>query len=187
MTEHDDVLDDLVRRARAGDHTAFSAIYERFADRLYRFVLFRSGDAAEAEDIVQGVFIKVIEALPRYEMRGVPFATWLFRVARNATIDHLRTRRPVEPLDTELEWVAPDRGPEDLALAGVELDAVAAALQRLTSEQRDVIAYRFFAGLSAAEIGVLMGKREGTIRALQFRALGALRRLLAAETAEVAR
>jgi RNA polymerase sigma-70 factor (ECF subfamily) len=180
MTDHDHDVPDLVARAQRGDHTAFAALHDRFAARLYRFARFRVGNASDAEDVVQRVFLKMIEALPRYEERGTPFAAWLFRLARNTVIDHVRTRHAAEPLEDQLARPAPGRGPEELAIAADELDALAAAMRQLTPEQRDVVAYRFFAGLSPAEIGLIMDKREGTVRALQFRALGTLRRELMA-------
>jgi RNA polymerase sigma-70 factor (ECF subfamily) len=181
MNDHVETLDieALVARARRGDHAAFTALYDAFAGRLYRFIRFRVGDDRDAEDLVQRVFLKVIEALPRYEQRGTPFAAWLFRLTRNVVIDHVRTRRPAEPLEALTARPATDRGPEELALSAIELDAIEAALDVLTPEQREVIAYRFFGGLSPAEIGLVMGKREGSVRALQFRALAALRRELA--------
>ena len=184
MTDHGDrpEIESLVERARRGDHLAFTALYDAYAERLYRFVRFRVGDDLDAEDLVQRVFLKVVEALPRYEQRGAPFAAWLFRLARNAVIDHVRTRHPAEPLDAETMRASPDRGPEDLALSAVEFDAVEHALRALTADQREVVAYRFFGGLSPAEIGVVMGKREGSVRALQFRALAALRQELAQGT-----
>jgi RNA polymerase sigma-70 factor (ECF subfamily) len=180
MIDHDRDQDvpELVARAQRGDHTAFAALHDRFAARLYRFVRFRVGDASDAEDVVQRVFLKVIEALPRYEERGTPFAAWLFRLARNTVIDHVRTRHATDPLEDQAARPAPGQGPEELAIAADELAALEVALGQLTTEQRDVVAYRFFAGLSPAEIGLIMGKREGTVRALQFRALGALRREL---------
>jgi RNA polymerase sigma-70 factor (ECF subfamily) len=135
-------------------------------------------DDLDAEDLVQRVFLKMIEALPRYQERGRPFAAWLFRLARNAVIDHGRTRHPAEPL-AHAVGAAPGPGPEEVALTALEIAAIETAMDALTQQQRDVIAYRFFAGLSPAEIGALLGKREGTVRALQFRALVALRRELA--------
>jgi RNA polymerase sigma-70 factor (ECF subfamily) len=181
MAEHDETIDALVERAARGDHVAFGGLYDAYAERLYRFVRFRVRDPFDAEDVVQRIFLKVIEALPRYEARGTPFAAWLFRLARNAVIDHVRAQRPVEPLGPMSERVAALRDPEQVALARLEMDEVAVALATLTTEQRDVIAYRFFAGLTPAEIGQIMGKREGSIRALQFRALAALRAQLPAD------
>src|SRR4051812_22006501 len=91
--------DALVDAARAGDASAFRALYEHFAPQIYRFALFRLRRAADAEDLTQRVFVKVIEALPRYEHRGLPFRAWLFRIARNAVIDVQRVTRPAEPME----------------------------------------------------------------------------------------
>lgn len=179
MTRDDDTIDEFVARAAAGDHVAFAALYDAYADRLYRYVRFRVRDPLDTEDLVQRIFLKVIEALPRYEARGTPFGAWLFRLAHNAVVDHVRGHRPTEQIGALAERASDVADPELSAMAALELDEVEAALARLTSDQREVIAYRFFADLAPAEIGRIMGKREGSIRALQFRALAALRHELA--------
>jgi RNA polymerase sigma-70 factor (ECF subfamily) len=143
-------------------------------------VLVRVRERADADDLVQRVFLKMIEALPRYEARGVPFAAWAFRLARNTVIDFERTRRSHEPLDSVLERPSDAASPDELAELEAERAEVRAALLTLTPDQQDVVTYRFFAGLSPAEIGALMGRREGSIRALQFRALESLRSRLGA-------
>ncbi len=175
---HETDLDRTVARARLGDATAIGGLYDLFAERVYRFVLVRVRSPADAEDLLQRVFLKVIESLPRYEERGLPFAAWLFRIARNAVIDHERTRRDHASLDESLERPDGRRGPEELAEAAVERAALRSAIGRLTPEQRDVITYRFFAGLTPREAGLLMDRHEGAIRALQFRAIQALRESL---------
>lgn len=179
---HDEGTDlrELVRRAKSGDGDAFASLYDRYATRVYRFALVRLGSPETAEDLLQEVFLKVVEALPRYEERGTPFAAWLFRIARNSVIDHARTRAaiPAEPLDAALGVHDDARGPAELAELKGDAALLVDALGSLTPEQRDVVVYRFFAGLSPAEIAGVMDRREGTIRALQFRALGALRRHL---------
>jgi RNA polymerase sigma-70 factor (ECF subfamily) len=177
MIDHAD-LDALVERASGGDADAFRALYEEFAPRLYRFTLFRVRDASDAEDLVQRVFVKMIEALPRYEQRGLPFGAWVFRMMRNAIIDFERTRRPHDDLEIAAALLGSGPGPEELAELAVEREQLIAALQFLTAEQRDVVTLRFFGGLSPGEIGSLIGKREGSVRALQFRALETLRREL---------
>jgi RNA polymerase sigma-70 factor (ECF subfamily) len=175
----DEELDaELVARAQAGDASAVAALYDRFADPVFRFVRFRVGNAHDAEDLAQRVFLLMIQALPRYQSRGTPFGAWLFRIARNAIIDHARTQRSTEPLEAAAEVGTVERGPEQQAITASEMDRVTAALARLTDDQREVVALRFFAQLSPAEIARVMGRREGTIRATQFRALAALRRLL---------
>jgi RNA polymerase sigma-70 factor (ECF subfamily) len=175
---HEIGLDRIVAKARTGNPAAFEALYDLFAGRVYRFVLVRVRSSADAEDLLQRIFLKVIESLPRYEERGIPFAAWLFRIARNAVIDHERTRHDHASLDNVLERPDERRGPAELAESALERAAIRSAIDQLTPEQRDVIAYRFFAGLSPREIGLLMDRREGAIRALQFRAIQTLRESL---------
>jgi RNA polymerase sigma-70 factor (ECF subfamily) len=177
MNDHGD-LNVLVDRAVHRDSEAFRALYEHFAPRLYRFVLVRVRDAVDAEDLVQRIFVKMIEALPRYEQRGLPFAAWVFRLARNAVIDFERTRHPTEDLSVVAGADAGGPGPDELAERSFDRDRLLRAMRALTGDQRDVVTLRFFGGLSPAEIGAMLGKREGSIRALQFRALETLRRLL---------
>jgi RNA polymerase sigma-70 factor (ECF subfamily) len=178
MTVDDEALERLVEAARMGDPEAFGALFDRYHAPVYRYVVARVGRPSDAEDLAQLVFVKALEALPRYEARGVPFGGWLFRLARNVVIDHIRTRRDHAPLDLIVERSTGTEGPDELAVLRQEMDSVAAALHRLTPEQREAIELRFFAGLSAKEAAVAMGRQEGTIRGLQFRAIAAIRREL---------
>ena len=173
-----DTLASLLADARSGDSRAFAAIYDAYAGRLYRFLLVRVDEPADAEDLLQRVFVKVIEALPRYEERGLPFGAWLFRIARNVAIDFARARPNDEALTAVERHSDERRQPAAVAELMADRRLVREALDLLTPDQRDVLVYRFFAGLSPSEIGALMGKREGSVRALQFRALAALRRHL---------
>src|SRR5512147_2736064 len=141
MDERPDI-DELVTEARRGDAEAFARLYEHFVSPLYRFVLFRVGDRADDADIVQRVFVSVVESLPSYERRDVPFAAWLFRIARNAVIDHARVRREHASLDAAADVQGADPGPAELAERGVDRDELAIALERLTPDQREVIALR---------------------------------------------
>src|SRR6266487_3920579 len=88
-----ETLDRLVAETQGGDPEAFGRIFDEFHGAIYRFVASRVGRPSDAEDLTQLVFVKALEALPRYEVRGVPFGGWLFRLARNATFDYLRTNR----------------------------------------------------------------------------------------------
>jgi RNA polymerase sigma-70 factor (ECF subfamily) len=169
----------LVKRAQAGDQVAIGAIYDRLAARVYRFALFRVGSRADAEDLMQRTFLKMIESLPRYQPRGIPFEAWFFRLARNSVIDHLRGRRRDQPLETLAGIDSHLPGPEESTELAMEFRRLEEALEKLTPVQQEVIGYRFMAGLSAREIGLVIGKREGSVRALQFRALQALRHSLA--------
>jgi RNA polymerase sigma-70 factor (ECF subfamily) len=177
-------IDRLVDAARAGDAAAFGSLFDRYHRPVYRFIASRVGRPADAEDLTQLVFVKALEALPRFEARGVPFGGWLFRLARNVVIDHVRTRHEHVGLDELAERPGMEPGPEARAVARSEFDAVAAALAALTDEQREAVALRFFGGLSARETAEAMGKQEGTVRGLQFRAIAAIRRHLGLAAAE---
>jgi RNA polymerase sigma-70 factor (ECF subfamily) len=178
MTVDDEAIERLVEAAKDGDPEAFGALFDHFYGPVYRYVAARVGRPSDAEDLAQLVFVKALEALPRYELRGVPFGGWLFRLARNVVIDHVRTRREHVTLDIIVQQSAEDDGPDELAALRQDMDSVAFALRRLTPEQREAIQLRFFAGLSAKEAAIAMGRQEGTVRGLQFRAIAALRREL---------
>jgi RNA polymerase sigma-70 factor (ECF subfamily) len=181
MTLDEAAIERLVQESSAGDADAFGKLFDHYHEPVHRYIASRVRRPGDAEDLTQLVFVKVLEALPRYESRGVPFGGWLFRLARNATIDFVRTRHDHADLHDAVGRADDDAGPDDVAIVRQELDAMATALATLTDEQREAIALRFFAGLSAREAAVAMGKQEGTIRGLQFRAIAALRRQLGIE------
>jgi len=184
VTLDDDAIERLVQEARAGDAWAFGLLFDHYHLPVYRYVASRVHRPSDAEDLTQLVFVKALEALPRYEARGIPFGGWLFRLARNTVIDHVRTRHEHIDLDSAVGQAGHEAGPDEVTVARQELDQVAAALEALTDEQREAIALRFFAGLSAREAAAVMGKQEGTIRGLQFRAIAALRRQLGIDAPE---
>ena len=178
----DETLDRLVAEAQRGNTAAFGRIFDEFAGPIYRFIASRVNRPSDAEDLTQLVFVKALEALPRYEARGIPFGGWLFRLARNAIIDQSRTRRDHLSLVTAVTRATEEAGPEAMATLRDDLDRVARALADLTDDQREVIELRFFAGLSVYEVAAAMGRQEGTVRGLQFRAIAALRRSLGIES-----
>ncbi len=173
----------LARRARDGDAQAFATLYDRYFERVYRYVYYRVREEAEAEDVTSDVFFRALRAMPRYEPRQ-PFLAWLYRIARNAIIDRARATRP--RLSFEDALAHPDSGdhvvdPDAQLLATDRRARLRAALANLTTEQQEVVVLRFVEGLSAAEVGKIMGKRAGTVRGLQFRALHSLRKYVTAE------
>jgi RNA polymerase sigma-70 factor (ECF subfamily) len=177
----DETLDRLVAEAQRGNPEAFGRIFDAYAGPIHRFIASRVNRPSDAEDLTQLVFVKALEALPRYEARGIPFGGWLFRLARNAIIDQVRTRRDHLSLVAAVTRETEDAGPEAMAALRDDLDRVARALIELTDDQREVIELRFFAGLSVHETAHAMGRQDGTVRGLQFRALAALRRSLEIE------
>lgn len=167
--------------AKEGDAEAFGQLFDHYHQSVYRFIASRVQRPADAEDLTQLVFVKAFEALPRYQARGVPFGGWLFRLARNAVIDHVRTRHEHADLEGLSERPETEPGPEARAVTKAEIEAVGRAMVELTDEQREAIALRFFGGLTVREAAEAMGKQEGTVRGLQFRAIAALRRQLGLE------
>ncbi len=166
---------ELVRQAQRGDDTAFTALYQRYLNRIYRFLYLNTGDRLEAEDLTAQVFMKAWEKLHSYRERGVPFGAWLFRIARNTLIDEVRARRETESLDHPAAVGVTDghsvEAEVDRRLLGEEL---ARDLQELTSEQRQVIVMRLVEDYSTEEVARALNRRPGAIRGLQMRGLEAL-------------
>jgi RNA polymerase sigma-70 factor (ECF subfamily) len=169
----------LVQRAQHGDDEAFAMLYAELAPRVLRYLGSQVRDQGRAEELMQLTFVKAIEGLPRYQLRDhVPFAAWIFRIARNAMIDDRRSARPVVGLDAVEQVPTAAAGPAELAEAASERSFLLDALDHLRPDQREVLIYRFFAELRPPEVARLMSRSEGAVRVLQHRALGALRLLL---------
>lgn len=154
-------------------------LYDRHVSAVYRYVYYRVRDDAEAEDLTSDVFMKALRAIPRYEPRQA-FLAWLYRIARNSVIDHVRRGGRQVSFEDALrhEEVHNAVDPDLELLAGSDKATLRTALKRLTPLQQEVIVLRFLEGYSTDEIARLIGKREGTVRGIQFRALGALRQLI---------
>jgi len=177
----------LIQRAQHGDVEAFGQLYECYAPQVFRFLYSHLDDRLDAEDLTGEVFVRVWKSLPSYQPQGIPFGGFLFRVARNALIDHYRRARR-RPVDLALEEecldspVSDDGSVSDPAHAfstRQDHKQIQQALEQLRLEYRVVLDLRFLAGLSPEEIARVMGKSPGAIRILQHRALAALRKLIA--------
>jgi RNA polymerase sigma-70 factor (ECF subfamily) len=163
-----------VRRAKVGDQDAIRFLYLRYADNVYGYVCSIVRDEHEAEDVTQAIFAKLLTALERYEPRSVPFSAWILRIAHNAAIDHMRSRRAV-PCE-EVRSV----DDEDFDLSRERARDLHTALEKLPPEQRDVIVMRFVLGLSPREIAERIGRSEDAVHGLQHRGRTTLRRELTA-------
>ncbi len=178
----DDTESSLVARAIQGDQLAFTELYERYVERVYRYISLRTGNPIEAEDTVSNVFLKAWRSISRFKpQREASFAAWLFRLAHNEVVDSYRRPRDLVSLDFAGDLSigeSPIGNPERQIEWRLTMAELSGALGALTSEQREVILLRFVEDLSAREVGEIMGKREGTVRGMQFRAIEALRRAL---------
>jgi RNA polymerase sigma-70 factor (ECF subfamily) len=168
----------LVERARAGDRQAFGELYDRYAALTYRHIHCLVGDRQAAEDLTAQTFLQALQAIGRYEERGIPFQVWLLRIARNLAINHWRIRRNHSNGDNGLERKDSMPSPESLCEAKLLEEEVWGAVRRLRGDQRQVIVLRFVDGLSYPEVAQVLGKSIGAVRVVQYRALSALRRAL---------
>lgn len=176
--EKSDRIAELVERASKGSGEAFGQLYQIYVDRIYNYIYYKTGHSTDAEDLTEQVFIKSWEAIRRFRFEGKPFAAWLFKVARNVVIDHYRTRKNNTDLSEVITAIAKDGDPEAFAQRRATAQVLMTAIHRLTEEQQQVILLKFVDGLDNTEISAAMNKKEGAIRALQYRALLALQRIL---------
>jgi RNA polymerase sigma-70 factor (ECF subfamily) len=169
----------LVERARS-DPDAVAELYDLHIERVYRYILRRVGSHANAEELTAQAFRRVLEGLPRYEWRGLPFGAWLFRIAHNLVVDHHRRGDPSLSLDRLLaDGFEPadayESGPEEALLGQEEADLVWKAVATLPPLQRRALTLRFGRDLSHAEVGVLIGRSEAATKQLIYRAVRTLR------------
>jgi len=174
---------DVIERARAGDRAAFAELYDAHADAVYRYVLYRVREPSDAEDVTSEVFTRAFANIHRYRWQGKSFLAWLYTIARNAVTDRRRRTRPTVDLDNAYGIAEDGPTAHDHAVRGEQVDALRGAVRHLTIEQQEVLLLRFIENMSSRQVATVLGKNEGAIRALQFRALGRLRKLLVTEVA----
>jgi RNA polymerase sigma-70 factor (ECF subfamily) len=173
--EVDDIQ--LLKIAQEGNTEAFGAIYERYAEKVFRYLSAHLGSRLDAEDLTEEVFIRVWRSLPDYRERGSPFLSFVFRVARNALIDHYRReRRVVGQLSSDEVMIADHKpGPGEIVSEQMERQELREALEGLREDYRNVLILRFLSDLSPEDTAIAMGRSAGAVRVLQHRALAALR------------
>jgi RNA polymerase sigma-70 factor, ECF subfamily len=173
-----EVLDEsrLVELAR-GDAEAFGELYRRNVDRIYTYIFYRVGNAADAEDLTARTFYQALGGIHRYVEQGVPFLAWLYRIAHNLVANHHRTRARWK--ETSLEQrenlVNPTERPERTVESSERRRALLSAIRRQPEERQHLLVLKFAERLSNEEIGRLMGRTESSVKSLYFRTLRALR------------
>ncbi len=169
-----------VKMAIEGDVEAFGVLYNTFVNQIFRYVFYQVNDRMKAEDITQEVFIKSWKSIQTCRGKEDTFSAWLYRIAHNQTVDTIRKSKP----EISLELIDPvgSANTETEAEKAQEWQKTAAALKTLPEPQRQLIILKFLEGAENDEIGAVMGKRQGAIRALQMRALDNLRKKLSGGT-----
>ena len=159
------------------DRAAFAPLYERYVDQIFAYAHTLTRNRELAEDVTASTFAKAIEDLPRFEWRGVPYSAWLYRVAANLVAR--QARRPAW-VDIESHQPVDGESPEVIVEQRDREATVRAAVATLPDDQRQAVLLRFGGDLRNREIGEIMGRSEGAVKLLTFRAMTALRKQLGA-------
>ncbi len=174
----------FVERAQAGEAAAFGLIYDRYVDTVFRFIYFRVGNRQLAEDLTSDTFLRALKRIGSFTWQGRDLGAWLVTIARNLVADHFKSGRyrlevtTGDVLDADREDRGPEGSPEAAVVEHITNVALLTAVKKLNPEQQECIVLRFLQGFSVAETAKAMGKNEGAIKALQYRAVRALARLL---------
>ncbi|MFN8616876.1 MAG: sigma-70 family RNA polymerase sigma factor [Dehalococcoidia bacterium] len=165
----------VVDAAQRGDQVALSALYDHYFPRVYRYVSTRLSSAEDAEDVTTEIFLRIIENLRSFSWRGLPFGAWVFRIARNEVVSHVR-RQKVRSSTAQLTEFIQDPSPDhvDELVTAFTIQTVREATALLPEAQRQVITLRFSAGLSVAETAQALGKTENNVKVLQHKAIAKL-------------
>ena len=169
--------DYLVQQAIQRDRAAFTALYERCVDQVYRHVYYKVSSHADAEDITQEAFVKAWKSIDKYKNTGAPFFTWMIVIANNLVIDQYRRQQKVVITDEIYEVDPHNQIPDPVREAEVNFDdaIIKKAVLKLKGDKQKVIMMHFIDGLTYEEISRALNKSEGAIRVIQYRALGELR------------
>ena len=166
----------LIRQAKS-DKEAFGQLYERYVDKIFNYVYYRTGNERDAEDLTARVFFRAMEHIGGYEDRGFPFSAWLYRIAHNMVANWHRdhSRHQVFSIDSLDYWHVTHDGPESAAELIEDKEALLQAIQRLPADRQDLLIFKFVQQLTNAEIGAIMERSEGAVKSLYYRTLQDLR------------
>ena len=170
----------LVARASLGDPDAVASLYDVYASRIYSYIYRRTSDPVTAEDLTGQVFLRMLEALRNGKGWRTSFSGWLYRIAHNLVVDLYRKRGQVRyiAIDDSPNLAASDNDPYRVAASRLDSDVLLRAINQLTEEQAQVVTLRFLEGYSIAEVADIMDKTDGAIKALQYRGVASLRRIM---------
>jgi RNA polymerase sigma-70 factor (ECF subfamily) len=166
----------LVEWAR-NDSRAFGELYERYVQKIYNYVYYRTGNHHDAEDLTSRVFFRALAHINHYTDRGVPFSAWLYRIAHNlvANWHRDRGRQKVVPLDDYIASGLRTDAPEAMTESLEERERLLLSIRELPAERQQLLILKFVEKLSNAEIGEIMNRTEGAIKSLYHRTLLSLR------------
>ncbi len=161
-------------KAKEGDIEAFGEIYDAYIERIYRFVYYKTHHKETAEDVTSEVFRKALQAIASFDPAKGSLSGWLYRIARNAVIDHYRSARPTDDIDDMWDLMSDSDTERDVG-AKMAAEQLQKHLVVLTSEQRDIVLMRVWEGMSYKEIAEAVGKTEAACKMAFMRSVGKLR------------
>jgi RNA polymerase sigma-70 factor (ECF subfamily) len=167
----------ILNSASQGDMDAFGVLYERYVDRVFNYVYYRTGNPHDAEDLTARVFQRAMNHINNYTDRGVPFSAWLYRIAHNLVANWHRDRSRKQEIPINDLPVLPSRGdhPESRLVHSQEQDSLLRLIRKLPPDRQHLLILKFVEDMSNAEIGLIMGRSEGAVKSLYHRTLLALR------------
>ncbi len=174
----DELSDDqALERAIQGDAEAFSVLYERYVNRIYNYIYYRTGSPHDAEDLTERVFLRALAHIQSYNNRGVPFSAWLYRIAHNLVANWHRdnSRRKEVSLEDQKNLHMRSEHPEMQLVQSQEQEGLLKAIRKLPEERQTLIILKFVEHLSNSEVATIMGRSEGAIKSLYHRTLLSLR------------
>jgi RNA polymerase sigma-70 factor (ECF subfamily) len=163
-----------VKRCQSGETEAFGILYDRYLDKIYRFVYYKTFNQETAEDITSSVFFKALEKINSYNEGKGSFSSWLYQIARNSVIDHYRTSKNDLSLEDVFEQGVDERTPETIDALSA-LKTVQTYLETLDAKQREIITLRIWEDKSYKEIAEILGGSEGSVKMAFSRGIRELR------------
>lgn len=172
-------IENLVLLCQQGDKEAFSQLYDLIADKIFRFVYFKT-KPEDSEDLTEIIFLKIWQKINQYENTEGFFIAWSLKIAHNTIIDYYRTRRPLFPMDEKfiIEDSDEESNPKRLAEKKLNKDLIRSALDKLNDPYKEIIILKYIQDLSNEEIALITGRSQVSIRVIHHRGLGKLKNIL---------
>ena len=167
-----------IKKAKSGNQEAFGALYDHYLPSIYRFILLKVSNQAEAEDLSHEVFLSAWKNIPGYKDKGFPFSSWLYQIARNAVIDFYRTsKKNIQIEEAPEEFLKINFTGADTLNLDLETDVLKKCVSLLKPEYQDVVIMRFIEEMPHGEVASVLGKSEGAVRLAQHRAIKELKEI----------
>ncbi|OGG27253.1 hypothetical protein A2960_00335 [Candidatus Gottesmanbacteria bacterium RIFCSPLOWO2_01_FULL_39_12b] len=167
----------LVYKVKKGDKEAYGKLYLKYFDSIYRYIFFRvNQNRQDAEDITEIVFFKAWKGFEAFDEERAGFRAWIYKITHNQVIDFYKKDNRKTTLDETV--IDEKQNLEENVLQNLEHEHTLKAIEKLPLDQKEIIIMKFIEGLSNQEIGSVLGKKENAVRALQFRALKKLHKML---------